>query len=141
MTEAFRIQPISNPEESAWGIIGRGVGNYNQQTAGEDHFRRLCFGIHDQDGELAAGVLAEVYWNWLHIDLLWVREDLRRQGYGGQLLETIEKAAVDLGARSAYLDTFSFQAPDFYKKRGYRVFGELEDFPSGHNRFFLRKDF
>jgi hypothetical protein len=39
----------------------------------------------------------------------------------------------------AYLDTFSFQAPDFYKKLGYEVFGELQDFPHGHQRYFMKK--
>jgi hypothetical protein len=37
------------------------------------------------------------------------------------------------------LDTFSFQAPDFYKQHGYQVFGELQDFPSGHQRYYLKK--
>ncbi len=50
-----------------------------------------------------------------------------------------ELEARQRGARCAYLDTFSFQAPDFYKKQGYEVFGELRDFPEGHRRYFLRK--
>jgi len=140
MKETFQIIPIANPEESAWGVIGRGVGDYNKQTAGENHFQRLCFGLHDELDEIVGGILAEVYWNWLYIDLLWVQEDLRGKGYGGQLLETMEKAAVKIGARASYLDTFSFQSPGFYRNRGYRVFGELENFPAGHKRFFMRKD-
>jgi hypothetical protein len=43
------------------------------------------------------------------------------------------------GARNAYLDTFSFQAPDFYQRHGYRVFGELVDFPPGHTRYYMTK--
>jgi len=50
-----------------------------------------------------------------------------------------EDEARHRGAKNAYLDTFSFQAPDFYKKHGYRVFGELQDFPPGHQRHFLTK--
>jgi ribosomal protein S18 acetylase RimI-like enzyme len=40
-----------------------------------------------------------------------------------------------------WLDTFSFQARGFYEKLGYTVFGEIENHPPGHSRFFLRKIF
>jgi hypothetical protein len=50
-----------------------------------------------------------------------------------------EAEARQRGAQHAYLDTFSFQAPGFYKKHGYQVFGELQDFPPGHQRYFLTK--
>jgi hypothetical protein len=51
----------------------------------------------------------------------------------------IEGAAEERGCERAHLDTFSYQARPFYEKLGYRVFGELEDYPPGHTRFFLRK--
>lgn len=68
-----------------------------------------------------------------------VAEEARGRGIGTQLLTTGEDHAKARGCRHAWLDTFSFQAPDFYAKRGYIVFGELEDYPPGHRRFFLRK--
>ncbi|MGC6728099.1 hypothetical protein ACP0GO_26835, partial [Escherichia coli] len=38
-----------------------------------------------------------------------------------------------------WLDTYSFQARGFYEKLGYTVFGTIDDFPPGHQRFFGRK--
>lgn len=139
MEEAYHIVYVDDPEQSAWGIIGRGVGNYNKQQAGDTNFQRLCFALQTPDQEIVGGVLGEVYWEWLHVDLLWVKDELRGRGYGHRLLATIEQEARQHGARTAYLDTFSFQAPEFYKQRGYQVFGELEDFPPGHQRYFLAK--
>jgi hypothetical protein len=55
------------------------------------------------------------------------------------LVEALEEAAIRLGCRGAYLDTFSYQARPFYGKLGYAVFGTLEDYPPGHRRFFMRK--
>jgi hypothetical protein len=42
------------------------------------------------------------------------------------------------GCHSARLDTFSFQAPEFYRRMGYEVFGVL-DYPPDHKRIFLKK--
>jgi GNAT superfamily N-acetyltransferase len=139
MMKEFEIVHIEKPEESAWGIIGRGLSAFNRQQAGEDHFQRLCYVIYSPDQTIVAGVLGELYWEWLHVDLLWVSEDLRGQGYGKSLLFQIEEESRKLGAKQVYLDTFSFQAPEFYRKYGYEVFGELSDFPPGHQRFFFRK--
>jgi len=55
------------------------------------------------------------------------------------LLRATEDEGRRLGSHSAYLDTFSFQARPFYERHGYEVFGTLEDFPVGQQRYFLRK--
>ena len=140
MDEAYNIIYVDKPEESAWGIIGRGVGNYNEQQAGDNKFQRLCFVLNAPDQDIVGGVMAEIYWGWLYIDLLWVKDELRGRGHGGRLLTHAEDEARRRGAMAAYLDTFSFQAPEFYLKHGYQVFGELQDFPRGYQRFFLTKD-
>ena len=137
MDEEYRIVYVDNPEESAWGIIGRGISSYNTQQAGNSKFQRLCFVLHTPDQVVVGGVLGEIYWDWLYVDLLWVNEELRGRGYGHRLLTLAEDEARQRGAKNAYLDTFSFQAPDFYKRHGYQVFGELQDFPAGHRRYFL----
>ena len=139
MEDEYSVSYVDDPEESAWGIIGRGVGTFNKQQAGENDFQRLCYVLNSPEKEIMGGVLAELYWKWLFIELLWVKEELRGQGYGHELLTKVETEARNRGARNAYLDTFSFQAPEFYAKHGYRQFGELQDFPKGHQRLFLTK--
>jgi len=140
MDENYQIVYEEKPEEAAWGIIGQGISHYNKQQAGDGGFRRLCFSLRTPDQEIVGGVLGEVYWEWFYIDLLWVKEELRGRGHGHRLLTQAEDEARQRGAKNAYLDTFSFQAPDFYKQHGYQVFGELSDFPPGHNRYFLTKE-
>jgi GNAT superfamily N-acetyltransferase len=139
MDEEYQIVYVDDPEQSAWGIIGRGVGNYNRQQVGDNQFQRLCFVLRAPDQAIAGGVIGETYWDWLYVDLLWVKDELRGRGYGHRLLTLAEQEARKRGAKNAYLDTFSFQAPDFYKQHGYQVFGELHDFPPGHQRYFLTK--
>ena len=136
MEDDFQIKSLDKPE---WGIIGGGLSEFNQQQAGDDHGKNLCFVITGPDNEILGGVIGATYWGWLYINLMWVKEDLRGSGYGSRLLQKAEDEARQRGAKQAYLDTFSFQAPDFYKKHGYQVFGELLDFPEGHQRYFMKK--
>ena len=139
MVDGYQVAYVEKPEESAWGIIGRGLGAFNKQMAGEDNFQRLCFALFAPDRSIIGGVIGELYWDWLHVDLLWVPEELRGRGYGDRLLAAIEEEARRRGGKNVFLDTFSFQAPDFYRQRGYRIFGKLDDFPAGHRRCFFTK--
>jgi GNAT superfamily N-acetyltransferase len=140
MNEEYQIVCDEHPEKSAWGIIGEGISNYNAQHAGDETAHRLCFVVQSPDQEIMGGVIGVIYWDWLYVDLMWIREEFRGRGYGHRLLIQLEELARQHGARHAFLDTFSFQAPEFYKKHGYQVYGELKDFPAGHQRYFMTKE-
>ena len=99
MDEFYRIASVENPEESAWGIIGGGISTYNRRQAGDNHFQRLCYALYAPDQTIVGGILGEVYWEWFYIDLLWVREDLRGQGYGHRILTIAEDEARKRGAK------------------------------------------
>ncbi len=71
--------------------------------------------------------------------MLWVDEAHRGKGYGSILLEEVEKIAKEKECTLIHLDTFDFQAKDFYLKHGYELFGVLDDCPPGHKRFFMKK--
>ena len=85
------------------------------------------------------GAYGRVNWTWLDVSLLWVAAGDRNQGLGSKLLEEIETAAVARGCTCAHLETFGYQARPFYERHGYEVFATLDDYPPGHQRFFMRK--
>jgi GNAT superfamily N-acetyltransferase len=136
MDEGYHIGYVEQP---TWEIIGRGIREYNTEQAGDGHAVLLCFVLYAPDHSIVGGIIGETHWNWLFINLMWIKAEMRGYGYGHQLLMAAEEEGRKRGATNAYLDTFSFQAPEFYKKHGYRVFGVLEDFPPGHTRFYLTK--
>lgn len=104
-------------------------------------WKPLHFAIYDENKTLLAGILGGVGgWGGLEISILWVREDLRGEGLGSQLLEHMETEGKKLGAWKARLDTFDFQARDFYLKKGYEICGTLKDFPKGHELYYFFKD-
>jgi len=101
----------------------------------------LCFFHRDNAGEICAGLVAELALDWLLIDKFWVDKELRGQGLGTALLQAAEAEAKQRGAVGAHLYTSSFQAPDFYRRHGFREIGRLEGRPAGHDRFWFAKRF
>ena len=96
--------------------------------------------ITDDNGKIIAGCVAKMYcWNVAYIDTLWVDSEYRGKGLGAELLAEVEKTAK--GCYLIHLDTYDFQAKEFYEKQGYEVFGVLEDCPRGHCRYYLKKLF
>lgn len=90
---------------------------------------------------IVAGVDALFYLGEiLYVHVLYVDEKYRKRGLGSRLLKKAEEDAKAKGAKLVHLDTFDFQAKDFYLKHGYEIFGTLEDCPKGHNRYYLRKN-
>ena len=94
---------------------------------------------YKNNGKIVAGLIGQTHGNWLTIKYLWVEENLRGQHIGTELLEQAEKAAKQRGCRYCFLDTFSFQAPQFYKERGYKEVFTLEEYPVSQKRYYLTK--
>lgn len=105
------------------------------KTPNED----ISFVLKDKKGIIAGGITANMFWHHVHIEFLWVNEIERKKGYGSKLLKKIEEFALNQHCRIIYLDTFSFQAPEFYMRNGYEIFGTIENHPKGFNQYFLQK--
>jgi ribosomal protein S18 acetylase RimI-like enzyme len=98
----------------------------------------LAFEARD-DGSLMGGLVARITQGWMYVELLAVADEARGQGWGRKLLDAAEAEARRRGVTGIWLDTFSFQAPDFYNALGFEEFGRIEDYPVGEARIFLRK--
>jgi GNAT superfamily N-acetyltransferase len=116
-----------------------GLRAYNRSQVGDSRHLPLVLSVRGDDGRVVAGLVGDTRWTWLFVSLLWVDESCRGTGLGKNLIATAETEARKRGCRHAYLDTFSFQARPFYEALGYTLFGELEEFPPGQRRYFLRK--
>ncbi len=137
----YEITFEADAAEEEVAILSEGIMEYNRSKVGGTPKAPLTFFLRDAEGRVVGGVYGNYSGSsgWLYVSVLWVSEGARGRGHGSRLLQSIEREAMRRGCTDAYLDTFSFQAPEFYKRLGYVVFGELEDFPKGHSRIFLRK--
>ena len=113
--------------------------NDSQLGGGEWPDRRHAFMLIDEAGAAIGGLWARSYYDWLHVGLLFVPESLRGQGIGRKLLALGEDEARAIGATGIWLDTFSFQAPDFYPRHGFQTIGRLDAYPGPHSRIFFTK--
>ncbi|WP_405205713.1 GNAT family N-acetyltransferase [Aquimarina sp. LLG6339-5] len=119
-----------------------GINSYNlsKVPAIADVWTPLEFIAKDHNDEEIGGVLGGIgYWNGLEIKILWVKETHRRKGVGTILIKHVEKIAKARGVKTVMLDTFDFQAQEFYLKNGYQILGELNNFPEGHKRIYFSK--
>ena len=121
-------------------FIQEKLNQYNLLFAPPDNHQALTLLARNQTGLIVAGLVGVTYWGWLHIEDLWVDEDLRQQGIGRQILQAAEDQALQRGCRFVHLETHTFQALGFYEKAGYQVFGELPDLPRGYTKYFLKKN-
>ena len=120
-------------------VVERELVAFNAVHAGISDARDLAVLIRDQAGDVVGGLIGKTARGWLVIDLLFVPESLRRSGTGRRVMDAAEAEAVRRGCRNARVSTYSFQAPDFYPKLGYEVYGVLDDYPGEVRSYFLRK--
>mgnify|MGYP000076510328 CR=1 FL=1 len=137
MNYRLSIEPDALPQDLQ--LIRDSINEFNMTVTGDRNYSPLVIFLRDESDIIVGGILGDVWGGWLHITYLWVSEVLRQHGYGRQLVEAAETQARTKGCRGVFLETFSFQARPFYEKLGYKVCGEVPDYPQGHTYYFLKK--
>ena len=131
---------LENTESQKSQIIGDLIRSYNRSKREAAESEPLNLYIEDEHGRLLAGLVAETFGNWLEIEYLFVKEDLRGQGIGSQLLQRAESEAKKRNCRFAFVNTYQFQAPAFYQKYGYKEVFTMKDYPYTGQRHDYQKD-
>ncbi|MFA7339208.1 MAG: GNAT family N-acetyltransferase [Candidatus Obscuribacterales bacterium] len=137
--DGVTVLHTDQPDADHVSEVTRILNDNNQRHGYQWASLPLSVVLKDAQGKIVGGLIGSTNWGWLHVDLLSVDASLRGSGYGTKLLEVAEDIARQRGCSFAYLDTFSFQAQGFYEKHGYQVWGNLEEFPPGASRIFLKK--
>jgi GNAT superfamily N-acetyltransferase len=136
------IRIVSDPHasESLKQVVVDHLDTYNVAVTGFSEYSPVNLFLRDARDEVMGGLLGSIWGGVLYVRIVWVSEALRGRGYGRRLLDEAERRGVERGCRHVFLDTFSFQAPGFYGKLGYRAYAKADDWPVGHAHHFFRKD-
>ncbi|WP_303638834.1 GNAT family N-acetyltransferase [Stenotrophomonas tuberculopleuritidis] len=129
------------PADAALDLISDGLDHFNLDAAGYADRRPLAVLATDPaSGEVVGGLSGRTSLGMVFVDLFYLPPAQRGSGLGSRILAAAEAEARQRGCRSGVLYTISFQAPDFYVKHGWTVFGQVPCDPPGTRRVFLSKD-
>jgi GNAT superfamily N-acetyltransferase len=95
--------------------------------------------VKDDQDQVFGGVFCDTFLYCLYIDVLWVDEQFRGEGYGKALMLEAERIARESGCTFAHTCTFSYQSLDFYQHLSYQIFGVIDDYPENIKQYFLKK--
>jgi len=135
-----RLIVTDTADASVEKVVGEGLRRYNAEQSGVDDSRSLAVVVSDPDtNEILGGITGRTSLGLLFIDLVFLPDELRGGGLGSRILKLAEDEGRRRGCRAAMLYTISFQAPRFYERHGWRVFGEIACDPPGTSRIFMTK--
>lgn len=132
------MEITNRPKQEDVQLISSSVRTHNLEHMPND-FCDLAVFKRNSDRNIIGGLTAVTYWQKLDIHYLWVSPQHRGLGLAKALLLAAENEARQRGCISSQLDTFDFQAPNFYLKLGYEIFGELAGFHDDCKRYYLSK--
>jgi GNAT superfamily N-acetyltransferase len=144
-----KFQLTTTPGDSELESINKILRQHNQQAnptywsrvnQPDENPRPLVVVVRDKETQVLGGLIASTQFAWLKVDIMSVAPAFQRQGFGRKLLEIAETEAIERRSKYAFLDTMSYQTPEFYRKCGYEEVGRIPDWDShGHEKFFFRK--
>jgi GNAT superfamily N-acetyltransferase len=136
------ITVSSAPDPELAEVVNDGLNAFNDAIVGYGDRVPLNVAVTDPEtGAILGGIKGHTSLGLLFIDLVFLPVSLRGQDIGTRMLAMAEEEARQRGCRGAVLFTISFQAPGFYQRQGWEVFGEIPCEPPGTSRVFLRKSF
>lgn len=109
------------------------------------HNRRYMRGFRDysfhirEGGETVAGIVAAGTGDTLEVEYLFVEEPHRGRGLGSRLLAHTEALARRDGLKRVLVNTYSFQAPGFYRQRGYKELFCIDPCFDGYRQHYYMK--
>ena len=126
------------PHETA-RLVDDGLGAENEEAAPLQDVERLAAFARLSTGEVIGGAIGRTWGECCELQQVWVNREHRRKGVATRVVKAFEEEASSRGCRTFYLETFSFQVPQLYRKLGYEVGFELAGFPDGIVKYLMVK--
>lgn len=121
-------------------LIRDGLSEYSVDTVGSITSSET-FGFKITAEEVIVGAaVVKVRLGEVYVEYLFVNSNFRGRGLGTMLMNSIMEFALSIKASFITLTTFSFQAPDFYKKMGFDLEFIRRGYDRGVSKYYFRKN-
>ncbi|POX42690.1 GNAT family N-acetyltransferase [Streptomyces sp. Ru73] len=140
MTDKEPVLRTGGADNDLEELLGERLDAFNNAATGGAEETEFSVRVTDTDGGIIAGLTGWTWGDLGGIELLWVHEDHRQAGWGTRLLQAAEAEARRRGCARMAVSTYSFQAPAFYARHGYRETGRLPGLPGGHEDVHFLKE-
>jgi GNAT superfamily N-acetyltransferase len=139
MSLTSELTVFSGPRPDDVQYLEDRIYEFNSAATGITDGDWLTLLVRDDESRIVAGLAGATWGGCFEIRQFWVEEPRRRQGLGTKLLVAAEEEARRRGCGQILLSTFTFQAPAFYAKHGFKVVAIVDEHPRGHKNLLLRK--
>lgn len=136
----YQISYEANPKAEDIQLLNNEIFEQAKHKKGMKALDFFAFFIRDESNKILGGCAGDNLYGCLYIGQLWVDEPLRGKGYGTELMQKAEELARKSGAKFIAVNTFDWEALDFYKKLGFYVEFERRGFDKNSIFYFLRRD-
>jgi ribosomal protein S18 acetylase RimI-like enzyme len=83
-------------------------------------FDMWAFVAH-KDNKIIGAIKGDIMWNVVHIDLLMIHPDYRKEGIGSKLYNLAIEHGRKAKCTMATVETFNFQAPKYWESKGFTL--------------------
>lgn len=129
-----------DPDDDGLAAVDRGLDDANRRAAPQlADVRTLGCVARDSDGTVIGGAVGRTWGDCAELQQLWVDARQRGRGLGTALLRRFEARAAARGCTLVYCSSFSFQAPAFYRRRGYDETHRIAGFAPGIEKFHYQR--
>ena len=77
--------------------------------------------VAKEDNQIIGVITGNAYYKEVHISDLIILEQYRNKNIGSKLMKTVEEYYKNKGFDNINVTTYQFQAPEFYKKCGFKL--------------------
>lgn len=135
----LRIQVNAPAKPDEISAVDTGLKNYNNSSSTIDNVKPLHVIATGDDGKVNGGAIGRTWGECCELQLFWVDAEFRGRGTGTLIMDSFEQEALERDCKLIYLDTFTFQAPIFYKERGYTEVSRITGFTGGEEKIYMQK--
>jgi GNAT superfamily N-acetyltransferase len=133
----YSIVVDENPPADKIQAVRQHLIEYNASHSRIAEGCELAVYVEDETGTLRGGVVAWLWGACMEVEYVWLDESLRGRSWGRSLFQRVEGLARERNCQTIVLDTYSFQAPEFYRKLGFQTLGVVEGYPDGITKVFM----